>query len=151
MIRHANLNDIDAICKIEQECFLGLTAYSKRQLSYLIFKANSSTLVETENDTLRGFAIVLYRKGSHVGCLETIDVDPNFRNQGVGERLLAAAEADMKDHGMRFSQLEVSEGNDAAVKLYKKAGYTLKRKLAGFYKYEHNGTCDADRMVKALT
>jgi ribosomal protein S18 acetylase RimI-like enzyme len=150
IIRRANAHDIGVISEIEKACFSGLTAYSKRQLAYLILKANSTTLVETENCTVRGFIIVTYRKGSRIGNVETINADPRFRNLSVGISLLAAAEEDMKQRGMKFAQLEVSERNEPAINLYQKAGYTLKHKLVGFYRFEHNGTRDAIRMVKPL-
>lgn len=150
IIRRANANDIGVISEIEKACFSGLTAYSKRQLAYLILKANSTALVETENGTVRGFIIMTYRKGSRIGRVETIDVDPRFQNVGVGISLLTAAEEDMKQRGMKFAQLEVSEGNEPAINLYQKAGYTIKQRLVGFYRFEHNGTCDAVRVVKPL-
>ncbi|HII85142.1 TPA: GNAT family N-acetyltransferase [Candidatus Bathyarchaeota archaeon] len=150
LIRRAKADDIEVISQIERTCFPGLTAYSKRHLAYLILKANSSTLVETENSTLHGFIIITYHKRSRIGNVETIDVDPSFQKQGVGLRLLAAAEEDMKEHGMKFSQLEVSEGNHAAIKLYQKAGYTIKQKLADYYQFEHNGSCNAIRMIRVL-
>jgi ribosomal protein S18 acetylase RimI-like enzyme len=149
-IRRANANDVEAISQIEKQCFEGLTAYRKHHIAYLVLKANSTTLVESENDTLRGFIIVLYKKGHRIGYIETIDVDPRFRKQGVGPRLLVAAEGNMKERGVKFSQLEVSEGNEAAINMYRKAGYTFKQKLVGFYQFEHNGTCNAIRMIKPL-
>jgi len=151
MIRLANANDIGVIYEIEQACFPELTAYSKRQLAYLILKANSTALVETENCALRGFIIVTYRKGSLIGRIETIDVDPRFRNSGVGMRLLKAAEEAIKQRGMKFAQIEVSEGNEPAISFYQKAGYTVNQRLAGFYRFEHHGTCHAVRMVKPLS
>ena len=75
---------------------------------------------------------------------------PTFAKLGIGLRLLTFAEIDMRKRGKRWSLLEVSEGNKAALKLYKKAGYTLKERVKGYYRYEHRGTRDALRMVKAL-
>lgn len=150
LIRRARTDDIEVIYQIEKNSFPGLTAYSKRQLAYLILKANTSTLVETENSAMHGFIIITYRKGSQIGNIETIDVDPSFQKQGVGLRLLAAAENDMKERGRKLSQLEVSEGNQAAIKLYQKAGYTIKHKIAGYYQLEHHGSCNAIRMIKTL-
>jgi ribosomal protein S18 acetylase RimI-like enzyme len=56
----------------------------------------------------------------------------------------------MRKRGKRWSQLEVSESNKIAFKLYNKAGYMLKERVKRYYKYEHGGTRDAMRMVKAL-
>ena len=146
----ATAEHIQAIFEIEQRCFPGATSYSKQQLRHLTLHANSTCLVESKDGVIRAFVIITYRMGSVTGHIETIDVDPTFQNQGIGLKLLRAAETDMKQRGMRWSQLEVSEGNNAALELYKKAGYKFKEKIEGYYQYEHNGSHNAIRMVKAL-
>lgn len=149
-IRVANQKDIDAITQIEQKSFPAQTAYPKRQLAYLALKANSTCLIETQEALLRGFVIVVYRKGSLKGWLETIDVDPAFRGQGTGARLLKAAEDEMRKRGKTVAQLEVSKNNKAAINLYTKAGYAITQSLPSYYKFEHQGTKDAVRMTKKL-
>jgi ribosomal-protein-alanine N-acetyltransferase len=106
--------------------------------------------VESYGGTIRGFVIVTYRRGSLTGHIETIDVDPTYKKLGIGSKLLKFAEEDMRKRRKHWSQLEVSEGNKAALKLYKKAGYTLRERVKRYYRYEHGGTRDAMRMVKAL-
>jgi ribosomal-protein-alanine N-acetyltransferase len=150
IIRPATASDLDAISEIEQKCFPGSNAYSKRQLAYLILHANSAAFVESREGVIRGFVIATYRQRSLIGHVETINVDPAYAKLGVGLRLLTFAEEDMRKRGKRLAQLEVSEGNKAAMKLYKKAGFTLKEPIKGYYKYEHQGTRDALRMVKVL-
>ena len=146
----ADAFEIDAIVEIEKKCFPGKVAYSKRQLERLISNANSDCLVEKENGVIRAFLIVTYRRRSLTCNIETIDVDPAFKNRGIGLKLLKAAEKDMKRRGMCWSQLEVSEGNEAALKLYKNAGYAFKGRLDGYYEFKHYGTRNAIRMVKEL-
>jgi ribosomal protein S18 acetylase RimI-like enzyme len=146
----ASANEIDAIVAIEKKCFPGKVSYSKRQLEHLILNANSDCLVEKEDGVIRAFLIVTYRKGSLTCNIETVDVDPAFKNRGIGLKLVKAAEIDMKRRGMRWSQLEVSEGNEAALKVYKSAGYKFKERIESYYKFEHNGTRNAIRMVKEL-
>jgi ribosomal-protein-alanine N-acetyltransferase len=146
----ANADEIDAIVEIEKKCFPKKVAYSKRQIEYLILNANSDCLIEKEDGVIRAFLIVTYRQRSLTCNIETIDVDPSFKNRGIGLKLLKAAELEMKRRGMRWSQLEVSEGNEAALKVYKNAGYTFKERLEGYYKFEHNGTHNAIRMGKEL-
>jgi len=150
-ISRATTDHIQALFEIEQRCFPGKTSYSKQQLGHLVLHANSTCFVERQGEVIRAFVIVTYRRGSLTGHIETIDVDPAFQNQGIGLMLLRAAEADMKQRGMHWSQLEVSEGNEAALELYRKAGYKFKEKIEGYYKYEHNGSRNAVRMVKAVT
>ena len=149
-IQLAEADEIDRIFEIEQKCFPREVAYSKRQLEYLILNANSDCLVEKQDGVIRAFLIVTFRRGSLTCNIETIDVDPAFKNKGIGLKLLKAAETDMKRRGIRWSQLEVSEGNESALQLYKKAGYNFKERLEGYYRLEHNGTRNAIRMVKEL-
>jgi ribosomal-protein-alanine N-acetyltransferase len=149
-IHIANANDIEAIFEIEQKCFPGKVGYSKRQIEHLILNANSDCLVKKQDSIIRAFLIVTYRQGSSTSSIETIDVDPAFKNKGIGLKLLEAAEIEMKRRGMRWSQLEVSEGNEAALRLYTKAGYKFKERIEGYYRFEHNGTRNAIRMVKAI-
>jgi len=146
----ATADNIQALFEIEQRCFPGKTSYSKQQLKHLALHANSTCLVERQGSVIRAFLIVTYRGGSLTGHIETIDVDPTFQNQGIGLKLLKAAETDMKQRGMRWSQLELSEGNKVALELYRKAGYKFKENIEGYYKYEHAGSRNAIRMVKAL-
>jgi len=149
-IQLAEADEIDRIFEIEQKCFPEEVAYSKRQLEYLILNANSDCLVEKQDGVIRAFLIVTFRRGSLTCNIETIDVDPAFKNKGIGLKLLKAAETDMKRRGIRWSQLEVSEGNESALQLYKKAGYNFKERLEGYYRLEHNGTRNAIRMVKTI-
>ena len=150
IIRPAVSNDLDAISEIEQKCFSGPIAYSKRQLSYLILHAKSACFVESCGNVVRGFVIVTYHKRSLSGHIETIDVDPAYTKLGIGLKLLKFAEEDMLKRGKHQSQLEVSEGNKIAIKLYEKAGYVPKAWIKQYYTYEHEGTHDAIRMVKSL-
>ena len=149
-IRPASGSDLDAILEIEKKCFSGPIAYSKRQLAYLILHAKSATFVESFQGVIRGFIIVTYHQRSLTSHVETIDVDPDYTKLGIGLKLLIFAEEDMRKHGKRWSQLEVSEGNKVALNLYTKAGYAIKERIEQYYRYDHHGTCHATRMIKAL-
>ncbi len=149
-IRPATLCDIDELYAIEKKCFPGKTAYSFRQLYYLVTKANSSCFVELQNKRIRGFIIILFRKNSRVAGVETIDVDPDFRRKGIAQRLLRTAEREMHQKGMLYSRLEVSAANHAARLLYTKNGYRAVAVLKNYYHYDHHGSYDAIRMMKRL-
>ncbi|MEM3341082.1 MAG: N-acetyltransferase [Thermoplasmata archaeon] len=149
-IRAATTLDLDRIMEIEESCFPGELAYKKKQMKYLVLRANCVTLVETSNNIIRGFVMVLYRSGSSVGGIETIDVDPQFRGLGVGKRLLEAAEDDMRRRRMVQSRLEVAVTNYPAIKLYEKAGYKIVKLMKDYYRFEHDGSRDAYRLIKNL-
>lgn len=149
-VRTATLKDFERIIELERLCFPKEYAYSRRQLRYLLIKANSTVLVETENDLIRGFLIVLYRRGTTVAGIETINVDPLFQNQGIGLRLLTSAEHLMIKKGIRKIRLEVAITNRAAIKLYEHAGFQKSKLLRHYYLYNHEGARDAYRMIKLL-
>jgi len=150
-IRPAYHLDIERIFEIEKKCFKNHLGYSKKQLRYLITKANSTCLVETYDHVIRGFIIILYRRGTKVAGIETVDVDPAFQKQKIGMKLVEAAEKDMKKHGIKNARLEVSTKNMPAIKLYEKAGFKKVESIKNYYIFEHDGSRDVFRMVKELT
>jgi len=149
-IRKVSLDDFERIIELENTCFTSELAYKRRQLRYLLTKANSTVFVETTNTIVRGFIIILYRKGTRVAGIETINVDPAFRKQGVGLRLLNAAEEDIRKKGMHKIRLEVSTTNHAAIMLYENWGFKKIAFLKNYYLYDHDDSRDAIRMIKEL-
>jgi len=149
-VRLATIKDFERIVELEQLCFPREHAYSRRQLRYLLTKANSTVLVETINAVIRGFLIILYRRGTAVAGIETINVDPMFRKQGIGLRLLKAAEEHLRKQGIRRIRLEVAITNTPAIALYAHAGFQQTMLLTTYYHFNHEGSRDAYRMVKEL-
>lgn len=149
-IRTATHDDFERIVELEKLCFPIEHAYSRRQLRYLLTKANSTVLVETMDALVRGFLIILYRRGTVVAGIETINVDPAFRKQGIGLRLLSAAEEHFRKKGIHKIRLEVAITNNAAIMLYEHAGFRKTMLLKKYYNYDHEGSRDAYRMIKEL-
>ena len=149
-IRTAISDDFERIVELENLCFSKDHSYSRRQLHYLLTKANSTVLVETTDTIVRGFLIILYRRGTTVAGVETINVDPIFRKQGIGLRLLSAAEELLMKKGIRKIRLEVAITNNAALMLYEHVGFRKTMVLKKYYHYDHGGSLDAYRMIKEL-
>ena len=150
IIRRINHIDLPKVIELERKCFQHLLAYSPYQLKYLITKANSNCLGEYISDNLRGFIIVLYKKGTRVAGIETLNVDPKYHGNGIGKKLLIAAEEDIKIKGINKINLEVSTKNIPAIRLYEKFGYKKENILKNYYKYKHFGTYNAYKMIKKL-
>jgi len=149
-IRTARSDDFERIVELENLCFPKELAYSRRQLRYLLTKANSTILVETRDAFIRGFLIILYQRGSTVAGIETINVDPKCRKKGIGLRLLSAAEELLRKKGIQRIRLEVAITNLAAVRLYEHAGFQKSMLLKKYYHFDHQGSRDAYRMIKEL-
>jgi len=149
-IREATDKDIPNIIALEKKCFLEEHAYSAKQLTYLIKEANSCCLVETYGELIRGLIIILFKRGTKVAGIETVNVDPAFQNKGIGKQLIKAAEIEALNKGMKHIRLEVSVGNTQAIKVYEKSGYVITGLLKDYYQFDHFGSKDAYRMKKTF-
>jgi ribosomal-protein-alanine N-acetyltransferase len=74
----------------------------------------------------------------------TIAVDPPHRGKAIAYEMLLAALAEARQRGVQEMFLEVAEDNDAALKLYDKAGFVPVGRRPSYYK-------EAGRIVDALT
>lgn len=80
---------------------------------------------------IAGFALV--RIAADEAELLTIAVDPKWRGKGVARALLRAVFDDLLMSPARKMFLEVSEENEAAVKLYGGEGFTTISSRRGYY------------------
>jgi len=64
-----------------------------------------------------------WQTGDRVGEIESLAVQPGFRGQGIGSRLLTALTAELATAGVRDLVLGVLPGNDAAIRLYQRQGF----------------------------
>jgi [ribosomal protein S18]-alanine N-acetyltransferase len=90
---------------------------------------------------LAGFAVVRHlaveaRSGVEMGneCeLESIVVEANLRQKGIGSRLLAAVAAESSARRATRLMLEVRESNVAAIGLYQQAGLKVDGRRPAYY------------------
>lgn len=122
MIREAKLEDLDYLVEIENRSF-STDRFSRRNLKYLLTKANATTLVSSENGKIRGYVMVLFNRGTSLARLYSLGVDPEIRGCGIGAKLLNAAEQDALSNDCVTMRLEVRKDNSYAIKLYAENGY----------------------------
>jgi ribosomal protein S18 acetylase RimI-like enzyme len=121
-IRRAQVDDLDALFKLENRAFV-TDRLSRRGLQRLLRSPSAEIWVATENNSLAGVAIVLFRSRSLVARLYSIAVAPHAGGRGVASMLLDAAEAAALARGCRTMRLEVHHANHAAISRYRKSGY----------------------------
>lgn len=80
--------------------------------------------------------------------LLTIAVSPDRRGQGVGVALMQAMHAFAGQRGAKAVFLEVSERNEAACKLYTKAGFSEISRRKAYY-HESDGSVTDARVMRA--
>ncbi len=66
--------------------------------------------------------------------IATIATHPDFRRQGIGERILTEALEDGRNAGARLAFLEVRASNDAAQAMYRKFGFRATGKRPRYYR-----------------
>ncbi len=137
-IRKATIEDIDVIVKIEESCFIDnwdfdtfyeiLTSGS----SFSLNKSNIHIYVATFEDIIIGY--ICFSINKTVGHILNFAVFRDYRNKGVGTKLLKNAINIMRENGCKRIILEVSTINENAISLYKKFGFKNKKILKNYYR-----------------
>lgn len=99
----------------------------------VIFVAES----EESSKKLQGF-VQLYPSFTSIGLkrswiLNDLYVDPAARGQGIGEKLLRAAESFSSESGARNLMLQTARTNETAQRLYEKLGWMRDEKYYTYY------------------
>jgi [ribosomal protein S18]-alanine N-acetyltransferase len=130
-IRKMTLDDLEQVVAIDQVSFS--LPWPPRSFQFELTDNPASRCWVAELDArvvgmLVGWFIV---DEIHIA---TIATHPDFRKQGIGEKLLAFALQSAKDEGAISSFLEVRESNTVALELYRKFGYIEDGRREGYYK-----------------
>ena len=131
-IAPARPSDLDALVALEEAAFPG-DRMSRRALARNIQSQSLGFLVAHEGGHLVGHALIAFRKGSALARLYSLAVKPGATGQGLGRKLLAAAERHARRRGAGRLRLEVRADNAAAIRLYDRAGYTRFAQIEDYY------------------
>jgi ribosomal protein S18 acetylase RimI-like enzyme len=99
-----------------------------------VFRQSHVLLIAEHKGTRAGFILMLDTMPDEVtrmpqGFVAYMAVEPSHRGNGIGSRLLAAAEDEARRRGLPYMGLMVTEDNAAARALYERAGYLTERRL----------------------
>ena len=73
--------------------------------------------------------------GLRTGYLHSFRVKPEYRNRGIGRKLVQAAEDALIERGFQRVIIAVAQRNDGALRLYQKLGYVIFRDDPGRWSY----------------
>jgi [ribosomal protein S18]-alanine N-acetyltransferase len=146
VIRTANLADIAELVRIENTCFDG-DRLSRRSLMRLIRRGSAVVFVAALAGRIAAYAVTLFRRNSRIARLYSLAVDPQFAGNGLGGRLVAAAEKESRRRDCNRMQLEVRTGNARAIALYERLGFVCCGIREGYY----TDGRDAYRYARRLT
>lgn len=142
-INKACFEDYEDIIKIVeqvQQLHVQLRPDLYQQYHDIITKSNFKNMVEDEccfvakdENQIVGVIIIQYRNDDnpvkvkrHVIYIDTLVVDENYRNQGIGHQLLNYVKKLKKEKKMDSIELQVNAKNNRAYKMYQKYGFTMK-------------------------
>jgi [ribosomal protein S18]-alanine N-acetyltransferase len=129
-LRDARREDLPAMIRLES-LFPG-DRLSPRQFRHHLVSPNARLRV-LDAGGIAGYALLLRHAQRSAWRLYSIVVDPARRGQGLGDRLLADAEAQARAAGAPALTLEVREDNPAAIALYRRRGYAETGRKPGYY------------------
>jgi len=70
------------------------------------------------------------------GYIYGVRVRPEYRNHGIGTRLMQAAETELIERGFSIATLNVGRDNPSAQRLYERLGYRVVAPESGRWSYE---------------
>jgi [ribosomal protein S18]-alanine N-acetyltransferase len=128
-------DDFAQLYAIEETCFHPPIRFSRRYMREIIASRNSATWIAEQDSNLAGFAIADFTTGAEgtVAYIQTIEVAPTHRQQGIGTELLRRIEDSARTADSKVIWLHVDTENDAAIRLYRAHGYERKARQEHYY------------------
>ncbi len=139
-IREATPYDADAMAAVHEACFE--RPWSAAEIDRMMLEGFGLICEEAA-------AFLLARVTLGEAEILTVAVDPSFRFQGHGRRLVEAAVEVARDQAAETIFLEVAADNATAISLYHAAGFQLVGKRPGYYHRAEGSSADA--LVMKLT
>ena len=129
-IMQANWRDLKPIAALEKICF-GKDSWPWMEILAALSLPGTVQLKAMLGDELVGFVIGDQRVRGEAGWVASIGVHPDHRRNGLGRQLLEACEREL---GTRTVRLSLRVSNQAALELYRKAGYSQVDVWKKYYK-----------------
>jgi ribosomal protein S18 acetylase RimI-like enzyme len=135
LFRHYKAEDFAALYAIEELCFESAFRFGRGQMRRLVQSAKAATWIAEQDGRMSGFAIVEWTRepGGIAAYIQTIEVAPERRGQGVGGELLRRVEGSATAAGAQLIWLHVDAENAAAIRLYEANGYRIEGRKEKYY------------------
>jgi ribosomal protein S18 acetylase RimI-like enzyme/predicted double-glycine peptidase len=131
-LREATADDLEALLRLEEQSF-ATDRLSRRSFRRFLSSDADHLLVAEDSGGLRGYVLLLKRRGTRLARLYSICVDAAARGRGIAERLILAGEDAVRRAGCAYVRLEVRRDNPGAIRLYRRLGYRLFDTLDDYY------------------
>jgi ribosomal-protein-alanine N-acetyltransferase len=127
--------DFAGLYAIEEVCFQPPFRFARGYMRQLVHSFNAATWIAEEDGRMAGFAIIEWTRedGGTIAYIQTLEVMPDRRAQGVGGELLRRVEGSARAVGAEGIWLHVDAENAEAIRLYEANGYVCEGKEENFY------------------
>ncbi len=131
LIRRMRLEDVPAVHEIDMLSFS--LPWPERSFRFEVTEnpVSRGWVVEAGGRVIAMLVLWLVVDEAHIA---TIATHPDFRRQGIGEKLMIEALLAAREEGARRAFLEVRASNAAAQALYEKYGFVVDGRRPRYYK-----------------
>lgn len=123
--------DIDAVAELERSNFA--TPWKREDFEDLLDKSEKGCVVAKADGVIVG--CVVYHNIVGDVDITNVQVDENYRRQGIAKELMRAAMERARAVGGENFTLEVRASNTAAIALYESLGFATEGIRRNFYNY----------------
>jgi ribosomal-protein-alanine N-acetyltransferase len=123
--------DFDQLYAVEEACFQPPFRFGRRYMRQLVNSSNAATWIADQDRRLAGFAIVEWEQTA--AYIQTLEVAPDHRGQGIGAELLRRIEGSSRAMGAQTIRLHVDAENAGAIRLYQVQGYLYEGREENYY------------------
>jgi len=145
LVRDYQATDLEAMLRLDVACFAKEFRFDRESMREFAEERDAIVRVaEAVSGELAGFIIVHVERVATGwrAYVVTLDVAAEWRQKGLGRRLMREAEGCAVTAGVRWMQLHVFTGNAGAIRFYERLGYEQIRVQRRFY-----GTVGLDAFV----
>jgi ribosomal protein S18 acetylase RimI-like enzyme len=127
--------DFAQLYAIEELCFEPPFRFSRAYLRQLVHSEFSATWIGEQDGRIAGFAVVEWAQDATApeAYIQTIEVAPEHRRQGIGNKLLRRIESSAQIAGAGSIWLHVDSENEQAIRLYEAHGYRREGREEHYY------------------
>ena len=118
-VREMRIDDIDKVCEIENDSF-SMPWPATGFFTYLI-REDALFIVACEDDEILGYCGLICVPDE--GDITNVAVQKDCRGRGIGKKLISEIIKRGAEKGVKKIFLEVRVSNEAAIALYKNAGF----------------------------
>lgn len=130
-IRSCTINELEDIFLINKEIY-GNDCYPKVVIRQFYDCFRDNIKIAIENKKIVGFSINGITNNSNEGWILSLGVSRDFRQCGIGTKLLIESIKELKKGGGEIIKLTVHPDN-SAIQIYKKYGFKTKKKYKDYY------------------